>query len=291
MTQTQPTNQDRTKLYRSVALDTPTEVGVGGALITMVQPHAGHERAYNRWYEDDHFYAGAMVGPWVFAGRRWVAPRELMGLRFGQADRGIRIGEGTFISTYFHLAGHVQDARTWARVAMAENLQPGGRGFPHRDHIFTTYAGFAFDVVRDADTPLRSFHALDRNYQGLVVQIIRVETAVRDDRIPQLRAECADLMAGTPIAQVVAFFPVPMTGRGGVGVDGIVAPDETICLLWFLEQDPRECFGRFEERRAAIDGAARGVTVLAAPFVPTVPGSESGVQDSPEPAAARPDHE
>ena len=56
--------------------------GHRGALITMVQPHVGHERAYNRWYEDDHFYAGAMCMPWMMAGRRFVAARELQVLRY-----------------------------------------------------------------------------------------------------------------------------------------------------------------------------------------------------------------
>ena len=58
------------------------EVTIGSALITMVEPHEGHERAYNRWYEDDHFYAGATAGPWMFAARRWVATRDLQSLRY-----------------------------------------------------------------------------------------------------------------------------------------------------------------------------------------------------------------
>ena len=61
--------------YEEIARQLPNDVRIGGALITMVEPHVGHEHAYNRWYEDDHFYSGAMHGPWTFAGRRWVAPR------------------------------------------------------------------------------------------------------------------------------------------------------------------------------------------------------------------------
>ena len=34
----------------------------------MVEPHRGHEVAYNRWYERDHFYAGCMIGAWTIAG-------------------------------------------------------------------------------------------------------------------------------------------------------------------------------------------------------------------------------
>ena len=48
-------------------------IALGTVLFTMVEPHTGHELEYNRWYERDHFYAGCMVGPWLFAGRRWAS--------------------------------------------------------------------------------------------------------------------------------------------------------------------------------------------------------------------------
>ncbi|MXZ99094.1 MAG: hypothetical protein F4076_04030 [Acidimicrobiaceae bacterium] len=54
-------------------------VRVGSCLFTMVDPERGHEVAYNRWYERDHFYSGCLIGPWLFAGRRRVATRDLEG--------------------------------------------------------------------------------------------------------------------------------------------------------------------------------------------------------------------
>ena len=36
--------------------DVPIEIG--SMLLTLVDPEPGHEVAYNRWYERDHFYAG-----------------------------------------------------------------------------------------------------------------------------------------------------------------------------------------------------------------------------------------
>ena len=59
-------------------------------LFTMVDPHRGHEVAYNRWYERDHFYAGCMIGPGWFAGQRWAAPRRLKDLRFPAERPGRR---------------------------------------------------------------------------------------------------------------------------------------------------------------------------------------------------------
>ena len=68
--------------YTDVPSKLNHEVAIGGALITMVEPHLGHEKGYNRWYEDDHFYAGAMCMPWMMAGRRYVATRDLQLLRY-----------------------------------------------------------------------------------------------------------------------------------------------------------------------------------------------------------------
>src|SRR5689334_24348041 len=57
-----------TTLFRSIK--------VGSMLLTLVDPNRGFERAYNRWYERDHYYAGCMIGPFLFAGSRWVANRK-----------------------------------------------------------------------------------------------------------------------------------------------------------------------------------------------------------------------
>ena len=74
----------------------PLEVGgvddypvkVGSMLLTLVEPNPGFERAYNRWYERDHYYGGCMVGPWLFAGSRWVATRPLKDLRWPADEHG-----------------------------------------------------------------------------------------------------------------------------------------------------------------------------------------------------------
>ena len=88
-------------------------VRVGSMLFTLVDPERGHEVAYNRWYERDHFYAGCMIGPWLFAGKRWVATRELKDLRFPKGDTpGASPGDaGSYLATYWiqegrHKEGH-----------------------------------------------------------------------------------------------------------------------------------------------------------------------------------------
>src|SRR5208283_544258 len=89
----------------------PIEVGaeaepikLGSMLLTVVEPHRGHEIAYNRWYERDHFYAGCMIGEGCFAGRRWVATRDLKRLRYPEGGPVVPSREvGSYLSLYWIL--------------------------------------------------------------------------------------------------------------------------------------------------------------------------------------------
>ena len=93
-------------------------VEVGHMLFTMVDPERGHEVAYNRWYERDHFYAGCMVGPYLFAGSRWVSTRELKDLRWsdGSGEVANPIDAGSYVAIYWVEQGHHDDQFTWART-------------------------------------------------------------------------------------------------------------------------------------------------------------------------------
>ena len=61
---------------------TDDPIRIGTMLYTLVEPHRGHQVAYNRWYERDHFYAGCQIGAYNFAGARFVATAPLKGLRY-----------------------------------------------------------------------------------------------------------------------------------------------------------------------------------------------------------------
>ena len=73
-----PVNLARGRIVREV--DEP--IRVGSMLWVFTDPHKGHELAYNRWYERDHYYAGCMIGASNFAGSRWVATRRHKDARF-----------------------------------------------------------------------------------------------------------------------------------------------------------------------------------------------------------------
>ena len=96
--------------YSEVPQGLSHAVEIGGALITMVEPHLGHEYEYNRWYEDDHFYSGAMAMPWMQAGRRFVATRDLQLLRYPE-DSFIAqpVTAGCYIHLYWTTCEPVED--------------------------------------------------------------------------------------------------------------------------------------------------------------------------------------
>ena len=106
-------------------------VRAGSMLYTLVDPSRGHEVAYNRWYERDHFYAGCLVGPWLFAGKRWVATRELKDLRFPEDSNVCTpVDRGSYLATYWvHEDDQHPDGRAYAIAArpvadkLAEMLQ------------------------------------------------------------------------------------------------------------------------------------------------------------------------
>ena len=93
-------------------------IKVGSMLLTLVDPTPGFEVAYNRWYERDHFYAGCMIGPWLFAGSRWVATRDLKDRRWPSDDETVACppDAGSYVAIYYVERGHHEDHFSdWAR--------------------------------------------------------------------------------------------------------------------------------------------------------------------------------
>jgi len=139
-------------------------VKVGSMLLTLVDPERGYERAYNRWYERDHFYAGCLIGPYLFAGARWVATRALKDLRWPRESAIAQpFDAGSYMATYWVLEGHHEEHfDAWARPQVRE-LYAEGRGFAKRTHVHTALFDHLGATYRDAD-PVPIELALDRGY-------------------------------------------------------------------------------------------------------------------------------
>ena len=105
-------------------------IKLGGALFTMVEPHPGHEVAYNRWYERDHFYAGCMIGAWTVSGARYVATRACKEKRY-PSDSPITPDPmvGSYLALYWILAGKFGEWMKWG-TEQVNWLHANDRMFP-----------------------------------------------------------------------------------------------------------------------------------------------------------------
>jgi hypothetical protein len=267
----------RSEVYAELAAVGPYGVRPGHALITMVEPHPGHEYAYNRWYEDDHYYAGAMAMPWMYAGRRWVATRDLQLLRYPEKSAVAQpVTAGCYLSTYWITHGRYDDHMRWT-VAINKRLNRDARVYQDRTHVFTAFQDHETTVYRDGAAGPRDVHALDHPYAGLVLQVVDADgPEQRAGLLEWLRARhLPRRLAGSPAAMVTVFRPTPLPGDRMTYVKQVEGVDTRLTLLWFLEEDPRECW---EEHFTGLDGAVTesglGRVELVAPFVPTVPGTD-----------------
>jgi hypothetical protein len=267
--------------YSALPAVGPYETGIGSALITLVEPHEGHEQAYNRWYEDDHFYSGAMAMPWMFAGRRWVATRDLQALRSPDDSLIAQpLSAGKYLATYWITAGRYEDHLRWT-VATNQRLLPDGRIYLERSHVYTSFQTYVGPVYRDAAGP-RDVHALDHPYAGLVLEVVdgaegvtrdRLWTWLREERIPAV-------LGGSRVAMCLAFAPMPLPEDKMSYVEDVPGLERRLTLLWLSEVDPREVWAdRFASGGAAVAAAGLGRVELAAPFIPTVPGTDRYVDE------------
>jgi hypothetical protein len=221
-------------------------VDVGSMLFTLVQPHPGYEVAYNRWYERDHFYAGCMVGPYNFAGRRWVATRRLKALRRPAG------APGSYLALYWVLAGHHQEWNRWAYRELKQ-LHADGRMFDHRDHVHTLLYTREDVEYRDPD-PVPAALALDHPYKGLVVTMGS--------------GQPADVPLPAAAAIRIRWSPMPLlVDAPGVAKDE-GGPDRFLDL-YFLEADPEDVWDQFAD--VGGDPAVEWI----GPFIPTIVGTDT----------------
>ncbi|MGN5379105.1 hypothetical protein ACQ4WX_22340 [Streptomyces lasalocidi] len=267
----------RSEVYGELAALGPYGVHPGHALITMVEPHPGHEYAYNRWYEDDHYYACAMAMPWMYAGLLLGGDQELQLLRSPEKSAIAQpVTAGCYLSTYWITVGRYDDHMRWT-VAINKRLNRDARVHHARTHVFTAFQDHETTVYRDGAAGPRDFHALDHPYADLVLEVIDAhEPGQRPQLLDRLRTrDLPRRLAGSPAAMVTVFRPTPLPGDRMTYVKQVEGTGTRLTLLWFLEQDPRECWEEhFTGREKDISDSGLGRLELLAPFIPTVPGTD-----------------
>jgi hypothetical protein len=260
-------------------------IKVGSMLFTMVDPNRGHEVAYNRWYERDHFYAGCMIGPGMLSGRRWVAPRRLKDLRFPpDSPFAEPTDAGSYLSIYWVNRGQEDEWQSWAGEQVWW-LYGNGRGFDQRTHAHTATYDHVSTAYADVDgVPIDL--ALDHHFAGLaVVSLEPTDGTPTDELRAWVEAEVAPkLLAAGGVANISSWTvrglrpdgdtdaepadsPMPLGASGGT--------PQRLVQLCFLDAEPTGLWGSFRDYATAIDDGGRGRVTFAAPFVPTVVGTDT----------------
>jgi len=265
-------------------------VRVGSMLFTLVDPTVGHEVAYNRWYEDDHFYGGCIIGPWLFAGKRWVATRSLKDLRF-PADApddsavALPVDAGSYLATYFIHKGHEAEHFAWANKQVFE-LYGNGRGFEERHHAHTSLYFVGTAHHRDGDDGVPTHVALDHPWAGLAtIHVDRADGVSAKDFAAWFDETAAPVVfapepdgSPSPVEQVVDWRPIIPKGEEGnapmkLGT-GPGTPARSLQLC-FLQDHPEAVWDRIRRYAALIDDSGLATVRLAAAFVPTIPGTNT----------------
>ncbi len=280
----------------------PLEVGgvddypmkVGSMLLTLVDPAKGHEAAYNRWYERDHYIAGCLIGPYNFAGSRWVATREMKDLRWGTVPPGSPsatanavadpIDAGSYVAIYWIEAGHHEDWDAWA-LPQVRWLYGHGRGFSERTHVHTATFDHVGTAYRD-DDPVPVELALDHHYDAIVGVWLDarpqdggvVDAAALQERVA---GPLAELMAGSGIEIASGWTPRPEFRNSrdsapmALGSPG--GQENRLCQVFFVAGDVREALPRFRAYTDRLDADGIADTLLVAPFLRTNVGTDDYV--------------
>lgn len=242
-------------------------IKLGGALVTIVEPHPGHEVEYNRWYERDHFYAGCMIGAWTISGTRYVATRDHKAVRF-PADTTVvpDISKGSYVAIYWILAGKFGEWVQWG-TDQVNWLHANDRMFEHRDHVHTAMYKYKGEAHADADGVPAEL-ALDRGYPGLVVMMAEPP----EGKDSKWLTEWVTSRSVPPADQVTVFGSVPLLANAPKDVP-LTPETERVTLLWWCEADPLPDWATYEAFAADL-AAEGGKVVFAAPFIKTVPGTD-----------------
>jgi hypothetical protein len=229
-------------------------VGIGTAIVSYIEPHAGMTREFNRWYERDHFPAAVTAGPGAYSGARFVATRECKDAR----APGSLFGDpaiGSYLSIAWLLPGAQAGWDAWVATQM-EALVAEGRMFAGRDHLHTAVYEYLWDATA-ADTPPASL-SLERRYPGVVA------IAVAGDDDGTAEAWAAEL-AGPELPVIVGLR------RERVLVSVLGAPASHTLVLAFVDGPVIDVWHRrVEPALASLTGVG-----FAGPFLATVPGTDT----------------
>ncbi|WP_019873858.1 hypothetical protein [Sporichthya polymorpha] len=226
---------------------------LGSAVLTLIDPDRGAEVEFNRWYERDHFYGGALLGPGVLAGGRFVA--RAVEKRHRVADDP---DVGTLLNAYW-LADDGSTFWPWCVEQIPVLIAAGRMTAPGKvKRVWWLPAPWAEASAVDGVPPAL---ALDRRYPAVVLALVSGDADT-------YRGVARTLCERPGVGLVVGDVPRAVNFRHGPA-----AALDVVLGLWFLTSAEAAAeFGVVHDE--AVTAAGADVRWRSA-FVGTVPGTDT----------------
>jgi len=249
-------------------------VVLGHAILGLIEPHAGHERAWNRYYERDHLIAAGSSAPFTFSTQRWVATRRHKAVRAPQDNPIAKpYDKGSFLGALWIEKDRLEEQQKWV-AQMMPILSEQGRTFNERDVLTLTGYDLIGTAARDADGVPPEL-ALERRYPGVVLAWVerRPEHSLASLRDALAGEILPKFIAGSPTAQALLFTPLPKADWWPKAAPQVPGVGDRILVFCFCDRDPLDVWPEHYATLATrIDASGRARTLFVAPFVPVVPG-------------------
>ncbi len=250
-----------------------SHIELGHSMITLVEPHREHVAEYNRWYEHDHAYAAVTAAPGCFAYRRFVATRDLKALRYPEPSAVAEpVEKGSYISLFWFEKDRVGEVFDYS-FGITPSLAAAGRMNNDRDHVSTAVYDYLGWTGR-GPSPVPPEIALDHPWAGMVGVWIRPEGGAP---VAEIAAWCREHLdrdiaaGGGPVGQVLDFVQRDFPN----GMPALTGRVDELVRCYFLDARPDEAWpATFASLGESVRAGGLGRVELAAPFIPTVPGTD-----------------
>jgi hypothetical protein len=154
---------------------------------------------------------------------------------------------------------------------------------PLRENISTAFYRYDGGVFRDADGVPPEL-ALEHPYKGIAVTMIDRAPHVAETDFARWLKETwlPHFMEKSPIAQTLILRPqaMPDDAPANVPRPSPVEYDQRYLLLSFMDEDPALSWAtRYASFDRAVSDSGFARVIYAAPFIPTVPGTDKYVDE------------
>ena len=252
----------------------PFTVALEGVVYTLVDVHDGHDAQFEDWYENDHFYAGGVLAPYVLSGRRWYASQALRAGRFVSPACPLPDGRaGTNLATYFVTAGGLRSFYEWINPQLV-TLRSGGRMFADRTHVNTD--GYRLESILSfpGASSVPAHVVGDHPFAGLFIAYLDASGGDRPEPGTELPAGTLALSLRPNVGSLTEASLGLAAAQPGMNFPAMGGAPIRLAMV-FLTQPPQATPDWSADMARRVARLTDSAAVWGGGFCPVVPGSRA----------------